>query len=199
MATLPEEVSKAWEDRKGPIVLVTVNGDGIPNAIFATCVSKYSDDTIVVANNYFSKTLENILAGSKATLLFLTKEQKSYQLKGSIEYHKEGPVFDDMKKWNPEKHPGHAAAALKVEEAYTGAEKARVVRVRESIPTSRSNNQATQESLQHRNRTVLCPPKQLIPLLSEAGLAVSMPLTCCRNKTNHLYFSKVVSDSAAEF
>ncbi len=28
-----------------------------------------------------------------------------------------------MKKWNPKKHPGHAAAALKVEEVYTGAEK----------------------------------------------------------------------------
>ncbi len=27
------------------------------------------------------------------------------------------------KKWNPEKHPGHAAAALKVEEVYSGAEK----------------------------------------------------------------------------
>ena len=123
MAALPEKVSKAWEDREGPIILSTVNGDGIPNAIYATCVSKFSDDTIVVANNYFSKTLENILAGSKGTILFITKEGKSYQIKGSIEYHKEGSIFEDMKKWNPKKHPGHAAAALKVEEVYTGAEK----------------------------------------------------------------------------
>jgi hypothetical protein len=28
-----------------------------------------------------------------------------------------------MKKWNPQKHPGHAAAALNVEEVYSGAEK----------------------------------------------------------------------------
>jgi uncharacterized protein len=28
-----------------------------------------------------------------------------------------------MKKWNPEKHPGRAAAALKVEEVYSGSEK----------------------------------------------------------------------------
>jgi len=28
-----------------------------------------------------------------------------------------------MKTWNPPQHPGHAAAALKVEEAYSGAEK----------------------------------------------------------------------------
>ena len=123
MLALPEQVSKAWEDRQGPIILSTVNEDGIPNAIYATCVSKFSEDTIVVANNYFSKTLKNILAGSKASILFITKEGKSYQIKGSIEYHKEGIIFDDMKKWNPKKHPGHAAAALKVEEVYTGAEK----------------------------------------------------------------------------
>ena len=68
MGALPEKVSKAWEDREGPIILSTVNGDGIPNAIYATCVSKFSEDTIVIANNYFSKTLENILAGSKGTI-----------------------------------------------------------------------------------------------------------------------------------
>lgn len=69
MATLPESVSKAWEDREGPIILSTVNGDGIPNAIYATCVSKFNESTIVIANNYFSKTLENIQAGSKGTIL----------------------------------------------------------------------------------------------------------------------------------
>jgi len=123
MAALPKKVSKAWEDREGPIILSTVDEDGIPNAIYATCVSIFSEDTVVVANNYFSKTLKNILAGSKGTILFITKEGKSYQIKGSIEYHKEGSIFEDMKKWNPKKHPGHAAAALKVEEVYTGAEK----------------------------------------------------------------------------
>ena len=123
MAVLPEKVSKAWEEREGPIILSTVNGDGIPNSIYATCVSKFRDDTIVVANNYFSKTLENILAGSKGSILFITKEEESYQIKGSIEYHNESSIFEDMKKWNPKEHPGHAVAALKVEEVYMGAEK----------------------------------------------------------------------------
>lgn len=123
MAALPEKVSKAWEDREGPIILSTVDGAGHPNAIYATCVSKFSEEIIVVANNYFAKTLENILAGSKGSILFITKEGTSYQIKGSIEYHKEGVIFDDMKKWNPQRLPGHAAAALKVEEVYAGAEK----------------------------------------------------------------------------
>jgi len=123
MIALPEIVSKAWEDREGPIILSTVDRDGNPNAIYATSVSKFSEDTIVIANNFFSKTLENILAGSKGSILFITKEGTSYQIKGSFEYHKEGDIFDDMKKWNQKNLPGHAAAALKVEGVYAGAKK----------------------------------------------------------------------------
>jgi predicted pyridoxine 5'-phosphate oxidase superfamily flavin-nucleotide-binding protein len=98
MAALPEKVSQAWEDREGPIILSTVNEDGIPNAIYATCVSKFKERTIVIANNYVYKTLENIQAGSKGTILFLTKEGKTFQIKGSVAYHTEGDIYDDMKK-----------------------------------------------------------------------------------------------------
>ena len=123
MSRLPENVSKAWDDKKGPIILSTVDVNGVPNAIYAGCMSKFDEETLVVADNYFNKTQSNIFAGSKGSLLFITSEDKSYQIKGTIEYHKDGVIFDDMKKWNPEKLPGHAAVALKVEEVYSGAEK----------------------------------------------------------------------------
>lgn len=123
MAKLPEVVCKAWENREGPVIFTTVDDNGNPNSIYATCTSKYSEEHIVIANNYFSKTLSNLLAGSKGSILFMTKEGKSFQIKGSLEYHQTGAIFDDMKKWNPAKHPGHGAAVLKVEEVYSGAEK----------------------------------------------------------------------------
>ncbi len=123
MPALPEKVSKAWDAHKGPIILTTVDKAGVPNAIYATCVSKFDEETLVVANNYFSKTLQNIEAGSPGSLLFITGEGEAYQVKGTIEYHTEGVVFEDMKSWNPAKHPGHAATALKVEAVYAGAEK----------------------------------------------------------------------------
>ena len=122
MTLLPDVVSQAWEQREGPIVLTTVDREGTPNAIYATCVSKFSEDTLVVADNFFNKTRANILAGSKASLLFITKEGQAYQVKGSLEYHTDGPVFDAMKQWNPAKLPGHAAAALKVEHVFSGGE-----------------------------------------------------------------------------
>jgi hypothetical protein len=123
MSKLPEDVSKAWNDRKGPVVFATVDEKGVPNAIYATCVSKLNEGTIVIADNYFDKTRKNILAGSKGSVLFITNEDKSFQVKGVIEYHKEGSIYEDMKKWNPTKHPGHAAAVLKVEEVYSGSKK----------------------------------------------------------------------------
>jgi len=123
MSMLPEVVSKAWDDRKGPVVFTTVDQDGVPNAIYVTCVAKFGEDRLVVADNYFDKTRKNILSGSRGSMLFITDEDKSYQVKGRIEYHKEGDIFTEMKKWNPIKHPGHAAVALVVEEVYSGAEK----------------------------------------------------------------------------
>ena len=101
MSKLPENVSNAWEKREGPIVLTTVDANGVPNAIWATCVSKFDEETIVIADNYFDKTRKNILSGSKGCVLFITSENKSFQIKGSLEYHKEGEIFEDMKKWNP--------------------------------------------------------------------------------------------------
>lgn len=123
MSVLPEKVSRAWDERKGPIVFTTVAGDGVPNAIYATCVKKFAEDTIVVADNYFDKTRKNIAAGTRGSILFITPDDKAYQLKGSVEYHTEGDIFEDMKTWNPKEHPGHAAAVLKVEEVYAGAKR----------------------------------------------------------------------------
>jgi hypothetical protein len=78
---------------------------------------------LVVADNYFDKTRKKPPERGLGAILFRDKAGKAYQVKGSLEYHREGAVFDFMKSWNPPKHPGHAAAALRVEEVYSGAEK----------------------------------------------------------------------------
>ena len=122
MATLPETVIKAWENREGPVILTTVDANGVPNAIYATCISLYNAETLVVADNYFSKTRANILAGSLGSVLFMTKDGQAYQIKGHLEYHTTGAVFEDMKRWNPTRHPGHAATALNVEQVYSGSQ-----------------------------------------------------------------------------
>ncbi len=121
MASLPEEIREAWENRNGAVILTTVDKSGTPNSIYATCVGLFEDGRIVVADNYFCKTRENIQSGSPGSVLFITKDNKAYQVKGSMEYHTDGEIFNFMKTWNPQKHPGHAAAALVPEAVYSGA------------------------------------------------------------------------------
>jgi len=123
MKSLPEKVSQAWESRKNAVVFSTVDANGVPNSIYVKSVSKYNDSHFVIADNYFDKTRKNILSGSKACILFITDEGKSYQLKGSVSYLQSGDIFNDMKRWNPTQHPGHAAVCLEIQEVYSGSEK----------------------------------------------------------------------------
>ena len=87
MATLPEIVKKAWEDREPGVVLTTVDAAGRPNAIYATCVSVFGNDTIVVANNYFVKTMENRQAGSKASVLFIPRDHRLERIPPSANHY----------------------------------------------------------------------------------------------------------------
>ncbi|MFO7957250.1 MAG: pyridoxamine 5'-phosphate oxidase family protein [Candidatus Brocadiia bacterium] len=122
MPALPKEVSAGWDDRKGPVIFATVNQEGVPNAIYASCVSKFSEDKLVIADNYFDKTRANIESGSPGSILFMTNAGKAYQVKGSVERHTSGEIYEDMLEWCNDKHPRHAAAVLNVEEVYSGAE-----------------------------------------------------------------------------
>ena len=123
MAKLSEIVNEAWGNREEKIIFTTVDEEGTPNSVYITCTARYGEDLIVIADNYFDKTKKNILSGSRGSVLFITKDGKAYQAKGTIKYYREGEIFDDMKTWNPDKHPGHAAVALRVEEVYSGAVK----------------------------------------------------------------------------
>ncbi len=117
---LPKTILAAWKIRQKAVVLTTVGAEGMPNSIYATCTDMYQDSEIVIADNYFYKTKQNIQAGTKAGVLFITEEGKSFQLKGTVSYHTEGPYFTFMKAFNPTQHPGHGALVLHVQEAYSG-------------------------------------------------------------------------------
>jgi len=123
MVQLPESVNRAWKKRKGPVVFSTVDQNGLPNAIYATCVRMRDQETVIIADNFFDKTKQNIFSGSRGSILFITEEDEAFQLKGSIEYHQDGSFFEEMKEWNPKDLPGHAAALVKIEEIYSGSER----------------------------------------------------------------------------
>ena len=123
MSKLPDILCRAWENGEGPVVFTTIDKNDNPNAIYVTSVKMLNEQNIVIADNFFEKTRANIFAGSRGAVLYITKEGKSYQLKGTIEYFKDGEVYEDMMKWADPQYPRVAAALLKVEEAYSGSEK----------------------------------------------------------------------------
>lgn len=121
---LPDEVMNAWQEREGPLVLITVSKNGIPNAIYASIVKIIADGRIAVVDNYFDKTKSNIDAGNcKASALFIASGHKSYQIKGSVEYHTQGPLYEEMLSWADPKHPRKGIAIVNCEEVYKGKDR----------------------------------------------------------------------------
>lgn len=120
---ITQKIKAEWENKQDAVVLTTVSNKGIPNSIYATQVALFDENKVLIANNKFRKTLENIEIGKEATVLFITKETKSYQLKGRVSYRTEGNEFNDMKKWNRADLPGHGVAVVEIKEIFSGAEK----------------------------------------------------------------------------
>ena len=122
MPTLTPEALDAWRNRERRMVLTTTSPDGVPNAIWILCAELFEDNSFVIANNSMHKTLENIENGCKGSLLYIVPEREAYQVKGTLEHHRDGPVFDNMKSWLNPNYPGRSAILLKIEEVYYGAE-----------------------------------------------------------------------------
>src|ERR1051325_7390192 len=113
MKPTPKIVSEAWDNREERMVLTTVSPEGMPNAIWVICAKRVDEHRIVISDNFMNNTRTTILAGSKGTLLLIAPERKAYQLKRRLAYHRDGPLYEDMKHgWLPPKFAGNAAVEL---------------------------------------------------------------------------------------
>jgi predicted pyridoxine 5'-phosphate oxidase superfamily flavin-nucleotide-binding protein len=120
MVTLPDEVIEGWKAMQGPAILTTVDADGIPNSVYVNNITLFKDTSIGIADGAFSKTRQNILNGSTASFLFLSPSA-AYQIKGSFEYHTQGPVLENARDWANFKFPVLAIAVVKPEIVFNGS------------------------------------------------------------------------------
>jgi len=123
MVEIPAEVREEWNRRDGPAVFTTVNEDHEPNSVYVSCIKMRNKEKFVIADNHFDKTKTNIFSGSYGAVLFITDENKSYQLKGPLQYETEGEIYRYMKTWLDPDFPGHGATVLEVEEVYQGSDR----------------------------------------------------------------------------
>ena len=122
MAKLTSDVKKAISLQE-IFPVDTCNQNWIPNVIYIKYLKVIDDNTVLIADNYLSKTRDNIVNNGKIAFVVLNSDKGSYQIKGISERFEKGPMYDEIQRWVPEKYPRAAAVVMKVEEIYKGAER----------------------------------------------------------------------------
>lgn len=122
MVKIPAKVRKAINDGK-PFSLATSTKKGKPNVIYVGYLKLIDNETVLIADNYFKKTKNNLLQNNQLVFAVLDGKAGSYQIKGRTEYLTKGKYYDEVQEWCRKKHPRKAAVILHVKEVYNGAKK----------------------------------------------------------------------------
>jgi len=121
MAQLPDAVKKAISKQE-VFPVATSNQDKIANVVYVKYLKVVDDETVLIADNFFHKTRDNILSNGKIAFVVLDVEKGSFQIKGTAERLTEGAMFDEVRRWVPDDMPRVAAVVMHVEDIYNGAE-----------------------------------------------------------------------------
>ena len=122
MAKLSEQVKKAISKQE-VFPVATSSQDGTPNVVYIKFLKTIDDETVLIADNYLSKTRDNILSNGKIAFAVLDEEKGSFQIKGTAERLEEGDMYDEVQGWCPDDSPKTAAVVMHIGAVYNGAEK----------------------------------------------------------------------------
>ena len=121
MVKMPAEVKETLEKQK-PVPIATASKSGVPNVVFVGLLKVVDDETLMIADNFFYKTAQNLGENPKISILCYNGEtKKSFQIKGKAVVSKEGKDFDAMRAWVHgvnNKLPAKACVMVKVTEIY---------------------------------------------------------------------------------
>ncbi len=99
MAKMPDYVKSMLKNQR-IVVFSTASKDGIPNAVPIGAKKIIDDETILISNQYFDKTLKNLIENPVAGLTFWdTKSHEGYQIKGTTTIETSGERFKKTAKW----------------------------------------------------------------------------------------------------
>lgn len=97
MAKMTDRMKQVFE--KVPVVvLATATGDGTPNAVPMAAKKIIDDETILLSDQYFNKSLANMKSNPKASVTFWEKTE-GYQFKGTIIIETSGKRYEETAKW----------------------------------------------------------------------------------------------------
>ena len=99
MAPLNERMKDIFA-RQDIFALGTADLSGVPNVVPVGAVKILDDETILVSDQYFSKTLNNLRRNPKVAMSFWdVDEHEGYQIKGEATIHTEGTVYEETVEW----------------------------------------------------------------------------------------------------
>jgi predicted pyridoxine 5'-phosphate oxidase superfamily flavin-nucleotide-binding protein len=97
---IPKSIQKIFKEDNA-VAFGTATLDGNPNINMIGIKKIQDDETVILADNYFNKTLANVQKNNKGTILTKRAEDKLwYQLKGTYESAKGMVIFKVEKIYN---------------------------------------------------------------------------------------------------
>ena len=97
MAKMPTDLKEMIVQQRF-VPLATATPDGIPNVVPIGAKKVLDDETILISDQYFNKTLANLRANPSVAITVWT-ELKGYQLKGKVTIQTSGPLFEETAEW----------------------------------------------------------------------------------------------------
>jgi uncharacterized protein len=79
------------------VVLATATADGTPNAVPVGAKNIIDDETILMSDQFFNKSLANLKTNPKVSVMFW-EGHEGYQLKGTITIETSGPLYEETAK-----------------------------------------------------------------------------------------------------
>jgi predicted pyridoxine 5'-phosphate oxidase superfamily flavin-nucleotide-binding protein len=97
MAKMTERMQELF-NKVHIVVLSTATSDGTPNAVPVGAKKIIDAETILISDQFFKKTLENMKTNPQASVTYWDGRE-GYQLKGSALIETSGPRFEETVRW----------------------------------------------------------------------------------------------------
>ncbi|MBP9817301.1 pyridoxamine 5'-phosphate oxidase family protein [Candidatus Shapirobacteria bacterium] len=114
MLEIPEEIKKLCE--KSIIAFSTCSPTGQPNTVAVACAVAISPNQVLVTDNFFNKTRQNLINNQQVSLTFWNLEQSldgaGYQFKGTAQVITTGELKEKVDQMECNQGLAHKAAIL---------------------------------------------------------------------------------------
>ena len=119
MPKLTPEIKESLAGTK-TLFLATASKDSTPNAVPIGAFKLLDDETILISDQFFGKTLANMKANPKVALTWWG-EKAGFQIKGTVTLHTSGKIFEDDVAWVKSMKPNltpKGAVVMKITEVF---------------------------------------------------------------------------------